>query len=235
MVKIKSLEPFEKSTATYVVADNELLTVYGNLERDRRQTIVSEDVYLNHKKSEILSESFKKTYFEYSKAVVDTRRQEWYDLISSDYFKPRFDIENGVSFFTSHEAADSHHLPYKVIEDLVSAFIFRTSETTLKKEEVASVTDSILMACSQLLRYLPEFEKRRPHYFIDSHSSKLGVMFQKYGTLTILIGSNSEIEYSYAHKQKVGTVRMSGTAKLTKSLHNSKFIRKLIRLQGMSE
>lgn len=239
MEKIKSFGQADILTTTYVIAEKELMTSYDkSLEklREIRKINRPADLYINyHKASETLYDSFKKSYSEYSKAAKEVRREEWYALICSDHFHPHFTSEQGVRFFTSDKEAENHQLPYRIIEELVSSFIFRAYEAASGEEDVASITDSLLAACTQLLRYLPEFEKRRPHYFIDPHSSKLGVMFQKYGTLTILIGGTSEIEYSYAHKQSIGTVRISGTAKLTKNLQNSKLIRKLLRLQGMPE
>ncbi|MFT0179376.1 hypothetical protein ACMSIO_02825 [Pseudomonas benzopyrenica] len=157
------------------------------------------------------------------------KRHAWYSFISKDSFRPSFTTELGVQFF-SKEDNISEEVSYKKIESLVNDFIIEKTEPgALEKEKIIS---SLLKACAQISRYLPEFEEKKPTYFIDAQSSKIGVIFKGNGTLTLLIGETSEVFYSYAQKMDSGTVRITGTAKLTNYLKNSKNIWKILSLQG---
>lgn len=157
------------------------------------------------------------------------RRHAWYSYISKDSFCPSFTTELGVKFF-SKENNISEDISYKQIESLINDFIIEKAEPGAAEKE--RIISSLLKACTQISRYLPEFEERRPTYFIDAQSSKIGVTFKGNGTLTLLIGETSEVLYSYAQKMDSGTVRITGTAKLTNYLKNSKNIWKILSLQG---
>ncbi|EMM6265839.1 hypothetical protein ACRCO3_29175 [Pseudomonas aeruginosa] len=93
--------------------------------------------------------------------------------------------------------------------------------------------DLILQALAQLARYLPDLQEKQPNYFLDIETYKIGVTLQGEGTVTLLIGKNSEVEYSYAQRQEKGTIRISGIAKLTTNVRNSKNIWKILNLQGI--
>lgn len=173
---------------------------------------------------------------------LEEKRNAWYDLLESENFNPSFEESRGVCFFsnyTKEQRTDKNKIyaqevKYQIIEELVSEHIGRIYKST-EKEEAEKKKISILEACKQVSRYLPEFEERNPHYFVDTHRAKIGVIFQNNGTLTLLIGETSEVEFTYAQKLESGTTRITGTAKLTKHLKNSKNIWKILNLQGRVE
>lgn len=171
--------------------------------------------------------------------LLTAKRNHWYNLLESSKFKPEFDSTHGVRLFyknsTISELPPEDVAPsYKDIEELASIHIMEAFKSS-PLEQAEQRKTSILKACAQISRYLPEFEQRRPCYFIDRYSPKIGVTFQDEGTLTLLVGETSEIEFSYARKLESGTIRITGTAKLTKHLRNSKNIWKLLALQGITE
>lgn len=181
------------------------------------------------------------TYRAHDKSLLRAERNRWYHLIESSNFKPEFDSRFGVRFFADQVVPFQEHTEnlekrysYKDIEALASKHIRDAFESN-SYEQAEKLKLSILKACEQISRYLPEFEQKKPRYFIDGYSSKIGVTFQESGTLTLLIGATSEVEFTYAQKLDSGTTRITGVAKLTKHLKNSKNIWKLLGLQGVME
>jgi len=169
-----------------------------------------------------------------ARSRLNEKRNRWYDELESSNFKPEFNSDNGVRFFHQTSSEVENTPSYRDIEALAGRYIKQAFDS-VSQQAAEEKKVLILNACAQLSRYLPDFEERRPHYFIDSHSSKIGVTFQGGGTLTLLIGATTEIEFSYAEKQQSGMTRVSGTAKLTKHLRNSKNIWKLLQLQGRTD
>lgn len=159
-------------------------------------------------------------------------RLSWYDAIESGKLKPSID-QNGNVRLLANDLVNSRHLEWcEQIETIASKWIDREIYRNSQIVDQGGV-DLILQALAQLSRYLPEFQQRKPNYFLDVETYKIGVTLQGEGTLTLLIGRNSEVEYSYAQRQDKGSIRISGIAKLTTNVRNSKNIWKLLHLQGI--
>jgi len=233
MEKTKTINKTAPTKSTHVVLGKEFITSYSLTEyKPQLKHLVKDNNFEQ-------SLEYLGSYFELiNNQELENTRLNWYETISGENFRPRFSSENGVSFFMSEKDIEKSQMPYKIIEELVGSHLrkaYETAETEEKKTDLIGLKESLLNACVQLLRYLPEFEKRKPKFFVDTRTAKLGVVFQKNGTLTLMIGDTSEIEYSYAQKQLAGTVRITGTAKLTKHIQNSKNIWKLLNFQGINE
>lgn len=161
-------------------------------------------------------------------------RMDWYDAIESGKLRPSIDKDGNFRLQNGSFRNSQHTEWCELIELIASQWvereIYRSSRTSSQEN-----IELILQALTQLTRYLPELQERQPNYFLDIETYKIGVTVQSEGTLTLLIGGNSEIEYSYAQRQEKGTIRISGIAKLTTNIRNSKNIRKLLNLQGVVE
>lgn len=82
-----------------------------------------------------------------------------------------------------------------------------------------------------LLRTLPFYaDMNYVDFFLDEERKIIGINIQKEKqSLTMQFCSKNMIEYSYAYKSTIrGVFRMTGRAKLTSSLMNSHFIKKVI-------
>jgi hypothetical protein len=159
-------------------------------------------------------------------------RLSWYEAIESGNLKPSIDKTGNVRLSAVSAKSSLHAEWCEQIETIASQWIERKDYRNTHTSDSDS-TNSILLALAQLTRYLPDLQERQPNYFLDVETYKIGVTLQGEGTLTLLIGDNSEIEYSYAQRQEKGTVRISGIAKLTTNIKNSKNIWKLLNLQGI--
>ncbi|RRV33404.1 hypothetical protein EGJ86_17365 [Pseudomonas sp. o96-267] len=193
------------------------------------------------KAQETIGSEFKSRFF-YTESLTEVcgqrdryfvdERLSWYDAIESGGLRPSIDRDGNVRLFSEGVKNSQHAKWCEIIEVMASQWIERESFRGGQAAEHKSV-DLILQALTQLTRYLPELQQRQPNYFLDVETYKIGVTLQGEGTLTLLIGGNSEVEYSYAQRQEKGTVRISGIAKLTTNIRNSKNIWKLLNLQGV--
>ncbi|NHW01905.1 hypothetical protein [Stutzerimonas degradans] len=159
-------------------------------------------------------------------------RSSWYDAIEGGELKPSIDQNGNVRLLSNTYNNPQHAEWCKQIEIIASQWIVKYPCRNTNNSDQTSV-DLILQALGQLSRYLPELQEKQANYFLDTNTHKIGVTLQGEGTLTLLIGGNSEVEYSYAQRQDSGLIRISGIAKLTKNTRNSKNIWKILNLQGI--
>lgn len=159
-------------------------------------------------------------------------RMSWYEAIEAGNLKPWIDSTGNVRLRADSQKNSQHEEWCQQIETIASKWLERESYEDTDGSRTESI-NSILSALGQLTRYLPDLQKKQPNYFLDIETHKIGVTIQNEGTLTLLIGSNSEVEYSYAQRQEKGTVRISGIAKLTTNIKNSRNIWKILNLQGI--
>lgn len=159
-------------------------------------------------------------------------RSSWYDAIEGGELKPSIDNNGNVRLLSNNNKNARHAEWCKQIEILASQWVVKHPCRSIDNSNEESI-DLILQALGQLSRYLPDLEQKQPNYFLDTDTYKIGVTLQGEGTLTLLIGRNSEVEYSYAQRQDSGLIRISGIAKLTKNTRNSKNIWKILNLQGI--
>lgn len=177
------------------------------------------------------TENFTELYSRKDSQLV-SERLSWYEAIESGDLKPSID-ECGNVRIVSENLKDSLYADWcEKIEVIASQWVERENFNKTQAQEQGNVS-LILQALTQLTRYLPELQEQQPNYFLDVETYKIGVTLQGEGTLTLLIGGNSEVEYSYAQRQEKGTIRVSGFAKLTTNIRNSKNIWKLLNLQGI--
>ncbi|MCV2220562.1 hypothetical protein [Pseudomonas mercuritolerans] len=177
------------------------------------------------------TESFAEVYDPEDRHFID-ERLSWYDAIENGDLKPSIDQHGNVSFLADRFFNSQHTEWCEQIEKIASQWIEREYCSNTQVSYSSNI-DAILQALSQLTRYLPELQEKQPNYFLDVETYKIGVTMQGEGTLTLLIGGNSEVEYSYAQRQAKGSIRVSGIAKLTTNIRNSKNIWKLLNLQGI--
>ncbi|NMZ15928.1 hypothetical protein HBO08_02700 [Pseudomonas rhodesiae] len=159
-------------------------------------------------------------------------RLSWYESIETGSLKPSIDEAGHVRLRANSPRNSQHEQWCEQIETIATQWLDRKLYENTQSLDSESI-NSMLMALGQLTRYLPDLQQRQPNYFLDVATHKIGVTIQNEGTLTLLIGGNSEVEYSYAQRQEKGTVRISGIAKLTTNIRNSKNIWKLLNLQGI--
>lgn len=177
------------------------------------------------------TETLAEIHESYSRHLVN-ERSSWYEAIECGHLKPVIDQDGNVKLLSKASLNSQHAEWCEQIEKIASQWIERENYHSSQDSGIDSI-NSIMQALEQLTRYLPELEQKQPNYFLDSETYKIGVTLQSEGTLTLLIGQNSEVEYSYAQRQEKGTVRISGIAKLTTNIKNSKNIWKLLNLQGI--
>ena len=159
-------------------------------------------------------------------------RLSWYEAIEAGNLKPSIDEAGNVKLLADSPQNSQHEQWCEQIETIATQWLDRERYENKQASDTESV-NLMLMALGQLTRYLPDLQERQPNYFLDIATHKIGVTIQNEGTLTLLIGGNSEVEYSYAQRQEKGTVRISGIAKLTTNIRNSKNIWKILNLQGI--
>lgn len=201
------------------------------------------------------TENFTEVYEQKNHHFAD-ERLSWYDAIENGYLKPSIDRDGNVRLLTDGFTNSQYAEWCEQIETIASKWIerehYRNSLDQIgehcesyqipeqRRERCRNSqapgqnsVDLILQALAQLARYLPELQEKQPNYFLDVETYKIGVTLQGEGTVTLLIGKNSEVEYSYAQRQEKGTIRISGIAKLTTNVRNSKNIWKILNLQGI--
>lgn len=171
----------------------------------------AQPAYLQKRKArEAVSAKFKAQFF-YNEPFTEIwssenhrsvdERVSWYEAIENGKLKPSVD-ENGNVRLLADRLSNRQHVEWcEPIEVIAAQWIERVY---CKKSEVKDETriDLIMQSLTQLARYLPELQKQQPNYFLDMDTYKVGVTMQGEGTLTLLIGRNSEIEYSYAQRQE---------------------------------
>lgn len=171
---------------------------------------------------------------EQKKQFLTDERLSWYEAIESGNLKPSIDQDGNVRLLTDSLTNFKHAVWCEQLEIIANQWVERENYRSPQSQDQKNI-NLILQALAQLTRYLPELQEKKPNYFLDIDTYKIGVTFQGEGTLTLLIGGNSEVEYSYAQRQEKGSIRISGIAKLTTNIRNSKNIWKLLNLQGTIE
>lgn len=98
-------------------------------------------------------------------------------------------------------------------------------------EKISTLNGDYKDSIFSLLRTLPFYaDFECVEFFIDEDRHIIGANIQKERqSLTMQFASSNIVEYSYAYKSKnPGIFRMTGRAKLTSSLMNSHFIKKIL-------
>ncbi|EJN32047.1 hypothetical protein [Pseudomonas sp. GM80] len=215
-------------TGHYYIKDH-FVTHVQSAYLQKKQT--QEDVRPKFVGQVFYTKSFATVYEQEDHPFVD-ERMSWYDAIENGELKPSIDQHGNVKILGDGLINSQHAEWCEQIETVASQWIEREYCRNSQVSERNNI-DSILQALSQLTRYLPELKEKQPNYFLDFETYKIGVTLQGEGTLTLLIGGNSEVEYSYAQRQTKGSIRVSGIAKLSTNIRNSKNIWKLLNLQGI--
>ncbi|MDI3398742.1 hypothetical protein QLG12_11045 [Pseudomonas sp. V88_4] len=228
MTKKTEEKLLDSSAGHYYIKDH-FVTFTQPVYLQKRQT--QKDIRPKFTSQVFYTENFAELYEPNEHHFAD-ERLSWYEAIENGELKPNIDQDGNVRLLTDGLFNSKHSEWCKQIEMIASQWIEREYCGSSRVTENSKV-DTILGALAQLVRYLPELQEKQPNYFLDVETYKIGVTLQGEGTLTLLIGGNSEIEYSYAQRQEKGSVRISGIAKLTTNIRNSKNIWKLLNLQGV--
>lgn len=153
----------------------------------------------------------------------------WQEMLSNESIIAAYDKCSGINIH-SGGFGKKYHLISELEEAATRHFLRYFSEKTALEAEAAR--DSILKTCSQILRYVPELSRKKASIHFESYSTKLSVTIQQNGTLVLIIGDTSEVQFSYAKKKAKGTTRISGSAKLTNYIENSSDLWKVLSLLG---
>lgn len=211
-----------------------------DLEHIEPKVVFNDPMIIKNKthRSYEVREAVLEKYAEYTSDIVnrswdtDHARPDsdaWQEMLSNESISAAYDLYAGINI-RSAGFAKKYHLITELEEAATRHFLQYFSEKTALEADAAR--DSILKTCSQLLRYVPELSRKKASIHFESYSTKLSVTIQQNGTLVLIIGETSEIQFSYAKKKAKGTTRISGSAKLTNYIENSSDLWKVLSLLG---